>query len=118
MAEESKVTFNPEVLLGGCTTCWYGVAGQPWGSGCGWQIGGVICGTGGTGGFLLRRAFSHLPLPMGDLYNVVVTGCWGIVASHGDGSQMKIPGGGGTSPDILPQEVLGVVTPPKEAVIL
>ena len=67
---------------------------------------------------MLRVAFSHLPLPMGGLYDGGVTGCWGIGASHRDVSQMEIPGGGGTSPDIPPQEVLGVVTPLEEAVIL
>ena len=42
VAEESKVTLNPEVLLSGCTTCWYGVAGQPWESGGGWRMAGAI----------------------------------------------------------------------------
>ena len=42
VAEESKVTLDPEVLLGSCTTCWYGVAGQPQGSGGGWQMAGAI----------------------------------------------------------------------------
>ena len=28
LAEESKVTPLPLGLLGGCTACWYGVAGQ------------------------------------------------------------------------------------------
>ena len=67
---------------------------------------------------MLRAAFSRSPLPMGGLYDGVVTGCWGIGASHGDVSQMEIPGGGGTSPDIPPKEVLRVVTPLEEAVIL
>ena len=67
---------------------------------------------------MLRVAFSRLPLLMGGLYDRVVTGCWGIGTSHGDVSQMEIPGGGGTSPDIPPQEVLGVVTPLEEAVAL
>ena len=117
MAKESKVTLNPEVLLSSCTTCWYGVAGQPWESGCGWQMGGVICGTCGTGAFLARVAFSYSPLPTGGLYGWLMTGCWGIGAFHGKVSQMEIPGGGGTSPDIPPREVLRVVTPPEEAVI-
>ena len=55
---------------------------------------------------------------MGGLYDGVVTGCWGIGVFHGDMSQMEIPGGGGTSLDIPPKEVLGVVTPPEKAVIL
>ena len=69
---------------------------------------------------MLRAVLSHSPLPMGGLYDGVVTGCWGIGASHGDVSQMdlEIPGGGGTSPDIPPKEVLGVVTRLEEAVIL
>ena len=52
---------------------------------------------------MLRVAFSHLPLPMGGLYDGVVTSCWGIGVSHGDVSQMEIPGGGGTSLDIPPR---------------
>ena len=67
---------------------------------------------------MLRAAFSHSPLPMGGLYDRVVTSCWGIGVSHGDVSQMETLGGGGTSLDIPPKEVLGVVTPPEEAVIL
>ena len=55
---------------------------------------------------------------MGGLYDGVVTGCSGIGVSHGDMSQMEIPGGGGTSVDIPPKEVLGVVTSPEEAVVL
>ena len=67
---------------------------------------------------MLIVAFSRSPLPMGGLYDGVVTGCWGIGVSHGDMSQMEIPGGGGTSLDIPLKEVLGVITPPEEAVIL
>ena len=67
---------------------------------------------------MLRVVFSHSPLPMGGLYDGVVTGCWGIEASHRDVSQIKIPGGGGTSLDIPPQDVLRVVTLLEEAVIL
>ena len=55
---------------------------------------------------------------MGGLYDGVVTCCWGIGVSHGDVSQMEIPDGGDTSLDIPPKEVLGVVTPLEEAVIL
>ena len=66
---------------------------------------------------MLKAAFSCLPLQMGGLYDGVVTGCWGIGAFHGNVSQMEIPGGGGTSPDIPPKEVLGVVTPLEEAVV-
>ena len=65
---------------------------------------------------MLRAAFSHLALPAGGLYNGVVTGCCGIEAFQGDVSQMEIPGGGGTNPDIPLKELLGVVTPQKEAV--
>ena len=57
---------------------------------------------------MLRAAFSHSPLPMGDLYDGAVTGCSGIGAFHGNVSQMEIPGGGGTSLVIPPKEVLGV----------
>ena len=71
----------------------------------------------GTKALLSRAAFSHLPLPTGGLYDGLVTGYWGIGAFHRNVSQMEIPGGGGTSPDIPPMEVLGVVTPPEEAVI-
>ena len=78
----------------------------------------AIQGTCGTEALMLRVAFSHSPLPMGSQYDGLVTGCWGIGVSHRDVSQMEIPGGGGTSPDIPPKEVLGVVTPPEEAVIL
>ena len=66
---------------------------------------------------MLRAAFSHSPLPMGGLYDGVVTGCSGVGAFHRNVSQMEIPGGGGTSPVILPKEVLRVVTPLKEVVI-
>ena len=38
---------------------------------------------------MLRVAFSHLPLPMGGLYDGGVTGFWGIEASHGDVSKWK-----------------------------
>ena len=41
VAEESKVTLDPEVLLSGCTTCWYGVAGRPRGNGGGWCMSGA-----------------------------------------------------------------------------
>ena len=54
---------------------------------------------------------------MGGLYDGVVTGCWGIGVSHRDVSQMENPGGGGTSLDIPPKEVLGVVITPEEAVV-
>ena len=69
---------------------------------------------------MLRVVLSHLPLPMGGLYDGVVTGCWDIGASHGDISQMdlEIPGGGGTIQDIPPKKVLRVVTTPEEVVIL
>ena len=66
---------------------------------------------------LLKVAFSCLPLLLGGLYDRVVSGCWGIEVSHGDVSQMEIPGGGGTSLDIPPKEVLRVVDPPEEAVV-
>ena len=66
---------------------------------------------------MLRATFSHSPLPTGGPYVKVVTGCWGIGVSQGDMSQMEIPGGGGTSPDIPPEEVLGVVITPEEAVV-
>ena len=46
-----------------------------------------------------------------------MTGGGGIGAFHGNGSQMETLGGGGTSLDILLEEVLGVVTPLAEAVI-
>ena len=52
---------------------------------------------------------------MGGLYDEVVTSCWGMRASQGDVSQMEIPGGGGTSLDIPPKEVLGVVITSEEA---
>ena len=67
--------------------------------------------------YSVRVAFSCLPLPMGGLYGRVVTGCWGIGASHGDVSQMEIPGGGGTRLDIPPKEVPRVVTPLEEVVV-
>ena len=67
---------------------------------------------------MLRAAFSRSLFPMGGLYDGVVTDCWGIGAFHGDVSQMEIPGGGGTSPNIPPQEVLRVVTPLEEALAL
>ena len=67
---------------------------------------------------MLRVVFSCSPLPMGGLYDGVVTGCSGIGVSQEDVSQIEIPGGGGTSLDIPPKEVLRVVSPPEEAVIL
>ena len=78
---------------------------------------GAIWGTCGTRPLVLRAAFSHLAFPVGGLYDGVVTGCWSIEASQGDVSKMEIPGRGGTNLDIPPKEVLGVVTPPEEAVI-
>ena len=70
---------------------------------------GANQGSGGTGALLLRASFSCSPLPlgagnlgefdipMGGQYDKVVTGCLGIRAFQGDGSQMESPGGGGTS---------------------
>ena len=75
---------------------------------------GATSGTCGTRALLSRAAFSHSPLI---LYDGLVTGCWGIGAFHGNMSQIKIPGGGGTGLDIPPREVLGVVTTLEEAVI-
>ena len=62
---------------------------------------------------MLRVAFSRLPLPMGGLYDRVVTSCWGIGVFHGAVSQMETPGGGGSSLDIPPKGVLRVVTSPE-----
>ena len=69
---------------------------------------------------MLRAVLSCSALPVGDLYDGVVTRGWGIGTSHGDISQMdlEIPGGGGTIADIPPKEVLRVVTPTEEAVVL
>ena len=69
---------------------------------------------------MLRVVLSRSALPMGGLYDWVVTSGWGIGTSHGDISQMdlEIPGGGGTIADIPPKEVLRVVTPLEEAVVL
>ena len=66
---------------------------------------------------MLRAAFSCSALPMGGQYDGVVTGGWSTGACHGDVSQMEITGGGGTSQDIPPKDVLGVVTAPEWAVI-
>ena len=54
---------------------------------------------------------------MGGLYGGLMPGGGGIGDFHGNGSQMEAPCGGGTSPDIPLEEVLGVVTPPAEAVV-
>ena len=78
---------------------------------------GAIGGACGTRPLMLRAAFSCSPLPMGGLYDGVVTGSLGIGAFHGNVSQMEIPGGGGTSLVIPPKEVLRVVTSLEEAVI-
>ena len=115
-AGESKVTLNPEVLLGGCTACWYG----------------LLVNSGGVemaGRWLVpseepvapdlsypEQSLAACPSQQ-EVYDGVVTGCWGKGTFHRNVSQMEIPGGGSTSLDIPPQEVLGVVTPPEEAVI-
>ena len=75
--EESEATPLPVDFLGGCTTCWYGIAVHP---GSGWQRGSTIWGTRGADvgcvcwARLLRpcaicaRAFlSAVPLIMRDL---------------------------------------------------
>ena len=53
---------------------------------------------------------------MGGLYQGDTTGPLGREASRGGMLQMESPGGGATYSDIPPKEVLGVVTPPEEAV--
>ena len=53
---------------------------------------------------------------MGGLYCGDTTGPLGREASRGGMLQMESPGGGATYSDIPPKEVLGVVTPPEEAV--
>ena len=64
----------------------------------------------------LRVALSCAALPMGGLYQGDTTGPLGREASRGGMLQMESPGRGATYSDIPPKEVLGVVTPPEEAV--
>ena len=116
VAEESKVTPNPEDLRGGCAACWYSVAGRPLGNRGGWQMGGAIWGACGAQACLPRAVPGH-PVPMAvGRYGRIVGDSWGTAASKGGMSEMESPGGGGTYPGIPPKEVLGLVTPPEEAV--
>ena len=104
VVEESKVTPNPEDLPSGYTACWYSVAGRPLGNGCGWQMGGAKAG--------LLRGVPSCPVPPTEgRYSGIVAGSGGEASSKGGMFQMDSPGGGGTYPDIPPQEVLRAVTP-------
>ena len=103
-------------LTSGCAACWYGVAGRPLGNRGGWWMGGAIWGACSAQACLPKAAPGH-PVPTAvHQYGGIVGDSWGTAASKGGMSKMESPGRGGTYPDIPPKEVLGVVTPPEEAV--